>query len=285
MKQILHRVTFEGDSESRGITLRPAFILVPKPARGVQTKSGIRYISTHRLAGALLVCLAVQSMISVSIAWTNPPQVSLLDWSYWGIASSSDSGTVDDRPARTFARREILASIVAAGLFFPFLIRANLNARALGAVDLSPSPAWTVGCFLVPIVNLWKPHQVLQELWKASSSSSGSWNQVRSSLLITVWWLVRLADGGLSQSVWLWRRWHPAETTLWGTNIDASQLATTVQLLHVVQYGLTILLVCAFQRRQQERYAQFGAKQAYEFTLNGPSLIETPRPFFSRFDP
>ena len=47
-----------------------------------------------------------------------------------------------------------LATAVVFGIW---IVRANKNARALGAKNLSASPGWALGYFFVPILNLWKP--------------------------------------------------------------------------------------------------------------------------------
>ena len=65
--------------------------------------------------------------------------------------------------------------------FFMWLVRANKNARALGARDMEFTPGWMVGWFFVPLANLFKPYEAVEELYLASDpgSDAESWGARR----------------------------------------------------------------------------------------------------------
>ena len=58
--------------------------------------------------------------------------------------------------------------VVTAVVFGIWIVRSNKNVRALGAKNLSASPGWALGYFFIPILNLWKPFEAMNELWYAS---------------------------------------------------------------------------------------------------------------------
>ncbi|MCP5468293.1 MAG: DUF4328 domain-containing protein [Deltaproteobacteria bacterium] len=75
-------------------------------------------------------------------------------------------------------------------IFLIWINRANKNARALGAKDIEYSPGWTVGWFFVPIMNLFKPYQAVEQIWRASQTDrSKPWEQNHSPLYFKFWWV------------------------------------------------------------------------------------------------
>ena len=60
---------------------------------------------------------------------------------------------------------ELLVYLCASILFLVWVYRVNVNVRVMGAVGLRISPGWSVGFFFIPIFNLWKPYQAMNEVW------------------------------------------------------------------------------------------------------------------------
>lgn len=87
---------------------------------------------------------------------------------------------------------QLLLYIPTVVLFCMWAYRANANARALGASDLSVSPGWTVGWFFIPVAHLWKPYQAIAEVDRASGpddpTDSTSWHRSRTSMVVHLWW-------------------------------------------------------------------------------------------------
>jgi hypothetical protein len=238
------------------IFLLPRSHLIHKTSERVPLESKPHYHPADGMIRALIVCLLLQMAIGAYVAWTKPPQVYLIPRS---SAEMTDlTGRWDQHHARLVAWCEMIAGMTAASLFFPYLVRANRNARAMGADDIPATPIWMIWCFLIPVLNLWKPWKALQEVWQASVPKAGDWKQSPHWWFITVWCVHRVFDNCLGQWVWLWRRWYPAEPTLWPINVDVARMIAATQLLHIIQYALTIVLVWGFLCRQRERFALFG---------------------------
>jgi hypothetical protein len=95
--------------------------------------------------------------------------------------------------------REGVVGMLLAIVFFGVIVvfatwtyRMNANIHALGSNNLRFTPGWAVGWYFVPIANLWKPYQVVRELWLASNNPAG-WQTDRSSKLLSWWWTTWLA--------------------------------------------------------------------------------------------
>jgi hypothetical protein len=66
----------------------------------------------------------------------------------------------------------------------------NLGAFRLRGLQFSPG--WAVGYFFIPIVNLWRPMQVVQEIWRASDPETphdpDAWRSAPTAALVGWWW-------------------------------------------------------------------------------------------------
>jgi len=71
--------------------------------------------------------------------------------------------------------------------FCIWIHRTCSNAWALNAQPLDYTPAWSVGWYFIPIMNVWKPFQAMCETWKASEASEGH-TEDRSAAPIVAWW-------------------------------------------------------------------------------------------------
>src|SRR5207247_3641963 len=80
--------------------------------------------------------------------------------------------TVDDLHAidarnQAIGIAQVVVLALAAIAFLRWLHRAHRNVVELGATDLRCGPGWAVGIWFVPIANLWRPKQVIDEVWRA----------------------------------------------------------------------------------------------------------------------
>ncbi len=86
-----------------------------------------------------------------------------------------------------------LTAMVYIGFIIPRILiilrwfwRANKNARALsGGIETTPGWAW--GFFFIPIMNLWRPFQTMEEIW-ASAQNPGHWRTIETPVLMRWWW-------------------------------------------------------------------------------------------------
>ncbi len=68
-----------------------------------------------------------------------------------------------------------------------WIFRANRNARALSPRALENSAGWAVGWFFVPIASLWKPYEVMREIYKASRAPH-DWLTAKNTDIVGWWW-------------------------------------------------------------------------------------------------
>ncbi|SRR6266498_2989970 len=88
----------------------------------------------------------------------------------------------------------LVISFVTAIITLFWFYRANKNIHTFGAKEVS-TPRMAVIWWFVPILHLWKPYEVAQQIWKASNpqiilSSGTEWKKSPSSNIIKIWWIL-----------------------------------------------------------------------------------------------
>jgi hypothetical protein len=83
--------------------------------------------------------------------------------------------------------------IVTAIVFVVWFYRVHANLVPLGARNLTYTPGWAAGSWFVPILNLYRPVQIAQEIWRNSDPDAVDSGRIReeaasNSVLIGFWW-------------------------------------------------------------------------------------------------
>jgi hypothetical protein len=89
--------------------------------------------------------------------------------------------------------------LVTAALWLAWFRRAYLNLPALGARRLRYRPWWAVGAWLLPVFSLFRPKQLLNDIWRASDPSlppdqAAAWRGGPVAELLGWWWLAFVAS-------------------------------------------------------------------------------------------
>ncbi len=133
----------------------------------------------------------------------------LLSGGYEFHCYSSLAADVD--PAEVLLGSELITAIVGIfGLivgitvFLVFLFWVNRmirNLRMLSGQAMTFTPGWAVGWFFIPVANLFRPFQVMREIWRVSHGSVAT-----KGTLVGWWWalwLVRLTVSRIATRVFL----------------------------------------------------------------------------------
>jgi hypothetical protein len=99
-----------------------------------------------------------------------------------------------DRRQQVVALAQFAVFIVAAFFFIRWLHRAYANIVPLGAQYPRYSTATAIWSWFVPILNLWRPKQVVNDVWRASDPDApidqgDTWQREEPPILYAVWWL------------------------------------------------------------------------------------------------
>lgn len=130
----------------------------------------------------------------------------------------------DERRRALVGGFQLLLFVASIGVFLRWLHRMASNARALAATGMDHGPWAAIGWFFVPGFHVFKPLEVVTELFRASHPDHiGDWRRASVPHLLTLWWTLWLLfqlTVGLALLADLWAR-SPQElyTAAWGTAV------------------------------------------------------------------
>jgi hypothetical protein len=163
--------------------------------------------------------------------------------------------------------------LVTAGLWLAWFRRAYLNLPALGARRLRYRPWWAVGAWLLPVFSLFRPKQLLNDIWRASDpdlppDQAAIWRDRQVAALLGWWWLAFVASV-LVRSITTDAVHAAADFMLLGLlpeQFDRFQSSAGMQvladLLTVVCGLLALRVVRRTTARQEERATRLAATGA-----------------------
>lgn len=106
------------------------------------------------------------------------------------------AASASDARQRIAAVTQLGVLILAAAAFIRWFSRAYRNLLVLGVAraDLRHRAGWSIGAWFVPIVNLFWPKQIANDIWRASSprAEPPAWPMRRVAPLVHWWWGVWL---------------------------------------------------------------------------------------------
>ena len=151
------------------------------------------YRSPARLGRTLQIAVLLLVILGAIVIGSSVVEYLLLD----RLADDPLTVTVADLEAAA-DRQSVLAWAQVAGLVIVAIVliawtnRLYLNLPALG-VEPRFALGWAIGGWFVPIMNFWRPKQVIDDIWRGTApdhSTRGSKTAV--SPLLHVWWAVWL---------------------------------------------------------------------------------------------
>jgi hypothetical protein len=127
--------------------------------------------------------------------------------------------------------------LITAVVFCVWIYRANANARALGASDMSITPGWSAGWFFVPFANLVKPFIAVREIWNASDSDPRDVSASGGTpLIVAAWWCTWILTNSLG--------YGGARIALHGSAPKEKLLGAYLLLASdILEVGVTILVI------------------------------------------
>ncbi len=150
------------------------------------------FISGHGRARLVTSLLLVGIILDLAAMVMGFAQIELLSRIDQGQAVSASEVANNDSRQEAVGTLGRLVYWTTAISFLAWIHRAHRNLSALGVGGLKYSPMWAVGCFFVPIMNLFRPYQVMREIWRASDPGGkayhDSWCPKSGAPALMGWW-------------------------------------------------------------------------------------------------
>jgi hypothetical protein len=232
------------------------------------------YISTRLTARLLTILLLLTAAVSGLSAGFEISQIQL-------FAGEGDYAEIKEetRWAHTFIRNSLLifrlvlyGSIAVA--FIAWLHRCRVNVRAFGCRRFRYSRIWAIIGFFVPILNFFRPYQVVSEVWRASDprgiETPVAWFTMPVSRYVLAWWVTLLASAFLEiLAVGL--------VTHSGASIEdlfaARSIGVLVGITSASSAILAYLVISGIEESQEEKWAIISQAEA-EADAEDPHRID-----------
>jgi len=147
---------------------------------------------------------------------------------------------------------ELLAGIVFIAWFFGMYT----NLKAMGR-NLKHGTGWAIGGWFVPILNLWRPKQIADEIYRGSDREAGpgdaAWGVRPVPQILHWWWAAWL----LSLVVWRASAVMASDATAVDDLKSAAVATTTGDLMTLISGVLAIIVVSMLTERQTKWAATY----------------------------
>jgi Domain of unknown function (DUF4328) len=198
-----------------------------------------------------LVAVAVLDVVAV---WADWDRYGLLGRIVDGGGYTLAEATTSDNRESTIALLQILALMIGALFFIRWFLQAYRNVDALGGTrDFAEK--WAGWAWFVPILSLWRPKQIANEIWRAGDPDrpDGDPSETRPLWgVLALWWACWIASNFISQI---------AARTAFRTDTSAGLRHSTAAYLigdsiDIASAVLAIAVILRITARQEERAAK-----------------------------
>lgn len=174
-------------------------------------------------------------------------QLRLLEGGRNGAGIDQAAADANDARQNTILAVLVISALASLVTFLIWVYATHANLHSLGCRDIEFTPGWAVGWFFVPLMNLFKPYQVISEIWRGSDPAALLKAFPSGTSLIGWWWGFRVCSGILervSRSIA-----NGADTIdgLISVTWLAIVLILAIEIPMLIFHGLLILKVQKFQ--------------------------------------
>ena len=218
---------------------------------------GPTFAALERRATFAVAALVAVILTDLFAIYADAGEVELMNRIIDGqLVTLEEANTSDNRMA--IAGVLTFAALVAATItFIAWFSRAYKNLPALGATELRYRAGWSIGAWFVPFLNLWRPKQIANDIWRASDPEArpdqgAEWRDKPVPGFLTTWWVLWVVSLYAAN---LTLRLYIGEET--PQDIRRSDYADILHLwVDIGAAVLAIVVVRKITRRQAERHAR-----------------------------
>lgn len=167
--------------------------LPPTPDRAPAPVHGPRYEPTDDALRVVLWVFGGLIVIALVTAVSAAMEIQLADRLVSGAAVSAADRDANDTRTDIVAGVGALGLIVGALAWINWFHAAYRNAGALGA-ERRFGEGWAIGSWFVPILSIWRPKQIANDLWAAGEPG----HDPRDPPPLLLWWWLAWLFGGQS---------------------------------------------------------------------------------------
>jgi Domain of unknown function (DUF4328) len=207
-----------------------------------------------RTLGRCIVWLLIASAVIDGLAaWADADQRLLFGRLLRGEPVSYVRATSSDDFVSATSTFQLVAFFTIVVVWLIWFRRAYVNAARSGGGQMRFSKGWTIGAWFVPFLNLVRPKQIADDIWRAGDSNSTEPFYKRSVPALLHWWWALWLIAGIAGNVAV-RMLFSADTL--ADQKDAATVAMASDILSVGLDLLTVVVVWRITQRYERHRTQ-----------------------------
>jgi hypothetical protein len=218
-----------------------------------------RYVPMGRVARWATILLAAIVVLDVVAALSDLAEIRLLDRIIEGEPVSDSEADASDTRQAVVGAIQFVVYAATAFIFIRWFRRAYRNLAPLGAEEPRFKSWWTIGGWFIPIWNVFRPKQLLNDIWRGSdprlAPRTDAWRDGGVPGFFLLWWLLWIASTYADQVA--------LRLAFTGDTPDELRSGSIAYLVTDAVDAVLALLAIAVVRmttgRQEERAATLGA--------------------------
>ncbi|WP_424889530.1 DUF4328 domain-containing protein [Streptomyces sp. XH2] len=232
----------------------PAMPAAPMPVGGVDLRRGLRI--------GLMVALGVSVAVMLAVFWAGTQtRMALQDMLDNGVTATTEGDLEDAQGAATVTTiLSFLATAATATLWAVWFRRARINAEFFAPGGHRFGIGWAAGAWFTPVVNLWFPKQIANDIYKSSALPGAR----APKGLLNSWWTLwiaamvcKIVSSALSAGASARIATKGYDGSTWREDVEALQNSVNVAsfgtLLMAVAGVLALLVVRQLGGLQEQR--------------------------------
>jgi hypothetical protein len=161
-------------------------------------------------------------------------QYDLLQTATNGGEISAEYATSNDNREQAIGVIQIIVFVISAITFIQWFRRAYFNLH-LRVNHLSETEGWAAGCWFVPIMNFYKPYQIMKEMFQAThfflKRNDVHTREHLSTSSLSLWWTFWIIDRFVGQFVFKY-----------SLKAETIEELTTTTIAQIISNGIGIIL-------------------------------------------
>ena len=160
----------------------------------------ITFESPRKRANRFLFMLGLLGILTIASTILTVSEISLLEQNQAGeeVTYSDIVAPLDNDWIISSVRSLFWTSVFCAILFLMWKHRASKNLAPLGVSNQRFSPRWAVAYYFIPILNLFRPYQLMKEIYLHSGGGGAS---TPSESILAAWWGMFLISGYFNKGI------------------------------------------------------------------------------------
>jgi hypothetical protein len=169
------------DAESR-------FILLSEGYSAAMPES---YVPLRGRAQAVTVVFTIIAVVCAGAVVSDWLEWRLMDRIIAGEPVTDAEATSNDNRQGAIGLLQLALIVAAAVVFIRWMHGAYQNVSVVAPAERRYSPGWAIGSWFVPIMNLFRPKQMINDIWRAGGRDA---KDAQPGLLLLAWWVLWLVS-------------------------------------------------------------------------------------------